>query len=84
VTGPGGTRVDGTPQPGPADRSWQLVPRAAWAAGAHRLVIDPVLEDLAGNSAGRVFDRDLSRPEDDPRAAAFITVPFRTRSFRTR
>jgi hypothetical protein len=80
VTGPGGTRVDGTPQPGPADRSWQLVPRAAWAAGGHQLVIDPVLEDLAGNSADRVFDRDLSRPEDDPRAAAFVTVPFRTRA----
>ena len=79
VTGPCGSRVDGTPQPGPADRSWQLEPRAPWAAGPHRLVIDPIVEDLAGNSARRVFDRDLGRPEDDPRAGGFITVSFQAR-----
>jgi hypothetical protein len=78
VTGPGGSRVDGAAEAGPQDRSWRLVPAAAWAAGTHRLHADPVLEDLAGNSALRVFDRDLRRPEDDPRAAAFITVSFRT------
>jgi hypothetical protein len=78
VTGPGGSRVAGTVQAGPQDRSWRLVPAAAWAAGTHRLHVDPVLEDLAGNSALRVFDRDLGRPEDDPRPGAFITVSFRT------
>ena len=76
MAGPDGTRVDGMPGAGPQDRSWQLEPRAPWAAGAHRLVIDPVLEDLAGNSARRGFDRDLGRREDDPRAADFITVSF--------
>jgi hypothetical protein len=78
VTGPGGSRVDGTAAAGPQDRSWRLVPAAAWAAGTHRLHVDPVLEDLAGNSARRVFDRDLGRPEDDPRSGAVITVSFRT------
>jgi hypothetical protein len=78
VTGPGGARVDGTAQAGPRDRSWRLVPATAWAAGTHDLHVDPVLEDLAGNSALRVFDRDLGRPEEDPRGAAFITVSFRT------
>jgi hypothetical protein len=78
VTGPGGSRVAGTAQAGPQDRSWRLVPAAAWAAGTHRLHVDPVLEDLAGNSARRVFDRDLGRPEDDPRSGACITVSFRT------
>jgi hypothetical protein len=78
VTGPGGARVDGTAQAGPGDRSWQLVPRAPWGAGAHQLVVDPVLEDLAGNSARRVFDRDLGRAADDPRAGDMITVSFRT------
>ncbi|HMH92378.1 MAG TPA: hypothetical protein VK586_14990 [Streptosporangiaceae bacterium] len=52
MTGPGGTRVDGTVRAGPQDRSWRLVPAAAWAAGTHRLHVDPVLEHLAGNSAG--------------------------------
>jgi len=78
VTGPDGARVDGTAQIGPQDRSWRLLPAAAWAAGTHRLHVDPVLEDLAGNSGRRVFDRDLGRPADDPRSGAFITVSFRT------
>jgi hypothetical protein len=39
----------------------------AWASGPHQLVVDPVLEDLAGNSVSRVFDRDLSRSEDQGR-----------------
>ncbi len=67
VTGPGGAGVDGAAQAGPQERSWRLTPGAPWAAGPHRLVIDPVLEDLAGNSVSRVFDRDLSRPQDNPR-----------------
>ena len=75
VTGPGGTRVDGTPQAGPADRSWQLAPRSAWAAGAHRLVIDPVLEDLAGNSAGRAPPRILLTYKAVWRAALARLVP---------
>jgi hypothetical protein len=78
VTGPGGAPVNGTPEAGPGDRSWRLAPRAAWEPGEHHLVIDPVLEDLAGNSARRVFDRDLRRPADDPRGPGAITVAVRT------
>jgi hypothetical protein len=78
VTGPGGGRVAGRMLAGPQDRSWRLVPAAAWAAGTHRLHVDPVLEDLAGNSVRRVFDRDLGRPDEDPRAAGLVTVSFRT------
>lgn len=79
VIGPGGALVDGTPEVGPQERGWRLVPRAAWAPGSHQLVVDPVLEDLAGNSVGRVFDRDLTRPEDEPRQAGPATVTFRPR-----
>jgi hypothetical protein len=79
VRGPGGQPVDGTPQIGPGEQSWQLVPRRAWAPGSHQLIVDPVLEDLAGNSVSRVFDRDLARPEDEPRQARPVTVGFRPR-----
>jgi hypothetical protein len=79
VAGPGGRPVDGTPQVGPQERSWRLTPRQAWAPGPHQLVVDPVLEDLAGNSVSRVFDRDLTRPQDDPLAAGPVTVTFRPR-----
>jgi hypothetical protein len=43
------------------------------------LVVDPALEDLAGNSVTRVFDRDLTRPGDEPREARAVTLPFRPR-----
>ena len=76
VRGPGGELVDGTAQIGPGERSWQLAPVRAWAAAAHRLVVEPVLEDLAGNSVSRVFDRDLARPEDEPRPARPVTIVF--------
>jgi hypothetical protein len=77
VTGPDGQLVAGLRNPGPEERSWRLTPRQPWASGAHQLIVDPVLEDLAGNSVSRVFDRDLARPEDEPRQARPVGVTFR-------
>ncbi len=48
------------------DAGWSFEPREAWQAGTYRLVIDARLEDLAGNSLRRVFDRDLTRIDDTP------------------
>jgi hypothetical protein len=79
VREPSGQPVDGTARTGPGEQSWQLVPRQAWAVGPHQLIVDPVLEDLAGNSVSRVFDRDLARPEDEPRPAGPVIVSFRPR-----
>ena len=75
---PAADRVDGVPEIGAEERSWRLVPEEPWAAGQHQLVVDPVLEDLAGNSVSRVFDRDLFRPEDDPGGRS-VEVGFRAR-----
>ncbi|HTX27615.1 MAG TPA: hypothetical protein VME19_11410 [Streptosporangiaceae bacterium] len=77
VTGPGGPRVAGLPEPGPEERSWRLTPREPWSPGGHQLVVDPVLEDLAGNSVSRVFDRDVTRPEDGPAPDRPVAVAFR-------
>lgn len=65
VTGPGGA-VRGTARPGPQEQDWQLEPDEPWAAAPHWLAVDPVLEDLAGNSVSRVFDRNLSSPAGAP------------------
>ena len=43
-----------------AEQSWEFTPDEPWKERAHRLTVDPMLEDLAGNSLRRVFDRDLS------------------------
>jgi hypothetical protein len=79
VSEPDGQLADGTARIGRGEQSWQLVPGRAWAAGSYQLIVDPVLEDLAGNSVSRVFDRDLARPEDQPRQAGPVTVFFRPR-----
>jgi hypothetical protein len=78
VVGPDGRRVNGDPATGAEERSWRLVPPSPWAPGAHKLVVDHILEDLAGNSVSRVFDRDLTRVEDEPREAGPVSLPFRT------
>ena len=71
-TGP----VPGTTDAAAGERSWSFVPDKPWAAGPTSLVIEPVLEDVAGNSMIRVFDRELKRPDHQPLAARRISVPL--------
>jgi hypothetical protein len=70
-------RVAGSIEVGPEERSWKFAPAAPWLEAPHRLVVDPKLEDVAGNSVQRVFDRDLSRAEDTPRDGGPVELPFR-------
>lgn len=77
VVGPHGVLVEGAQRVGPEARSWWFAPRQPWVPGPHSLVIDPILEDLAGNSVRRVFDRDLGRPEDGPIQDVPVKLTFR-------
>jgi hypothetical protein len=79
VAGPQGEPLRGTAAIGAAERSWRFEPADAWAPGPHRLVVDALLEDLAGNSVSRVFDRELGRPEDDPGDGGAITLTVQLR-----
>ncbi len=72
----------GAPVPGradvlPSETAWRFEPERAWRRGAYAVAIDSRLEDVAGNSIARVFDRDLTLSEDDPREGAEATVRFR-------
>jgi hypothetical protein len=75
VVGPTGP-VDGAVVIGEGERSWQFTPTTPWTPETHRLVVDPVLEDVAGNSVQRVFDRDLSSPSDDPHDGGPVELTF--------
>jgi hypothetical protein len=79
VIDPGGQPVEGRAGIGCEQRSWTLTPDRAWTPGLHQLVVDPVLEDLAGNSVNRVFDRELARPQDEPRDSASAGLHLRPR-----
>src|SRR5581483_8777686 len=43
----------------PGDGAWRFLPTEPWSAGHYTVVVDGRLEDTAGNSVARVFDRDL-------------------------
>jgi hypothetical protein len=79
VIGPDGQPVDGVGAIGPGERSWRLTPSRPWSSATYHLVVNSILEDLAGNSVGRVLDRDLSRPEDAPGGSEPVAVSFRPR-----
>jgi hypothetical protein len=68
--------IDGVTEVGDEERCWTFVPATPWRAGPHRVVVDPVLEDVAGNSVHRVFDRDLSNPADAPHDDGPVELPF--------
>ena len=61
---------------GSGERSWRFQPQSPWKQGRHSVIIDPRLEDLAGNSLMRVFDRDLMRAEDAPADARHVAIDF--------
>ena len=71
-----GVALPGQGSVGPGERCWRFEPRSPWEKGRHQVTVDPRLEDLAGNSLTRVFDRDLTRPEDAPTDAGHVAIDF--------
>ena len=71
-----GRKVGGVSEVGAGERSWRFIPDAPWEAGAYQLVVEPRLEDVSGNSPARVFDRDVTKPEDDPGERAAVMIGF--------
>jgi Bacterial Ig-like domain len=71
-----GTTVDGNASLEQGETRWHFDPAENWQPATYTLTIEPILEDLAGNSITRVFDRDLTRPTDDPVEALPVTIPF--------
>jgi hypothetical protein len=71
-----GGRVHGAAVPADDGLAWSFIPRYPWVVGAYRIAVDPILEDVAGNSVQRVFDRDMSNSSDDPRPACAPTIPI--------
>jgi hypothetical protein len=51
------------------DTRVQFVPAVNWLPGGYQVIIDPKLEDLAGNNLNKPFDRDVTKTKapDDTR-----------------
>lgn len=62
VIGPDGALVPGRIDLDQNETSWLFTPRAPWPDMTHKLAIDPLLEDLAGNRPGALFDQPAGAP----------------------
>lgn len=66
-----GSPVAGVVSTAEAECCWRFTPAQPWAAEAHQVVVETILEDLAGNSLARPFEVDLSGPKALKTAATF-------------
>ena len=56
-------------------RRWRFTPDRPWVAGQFHLLIDPDLEDLAGNSVRRPFEVDIQRDTPSRPEARTVRLP---------
>lgn len=76
----GGEEVRGRIEIPRGERGWRFVPEKNWEGKPHRLVVDSLLEDLAGNSFARPFEVDLRGPppREVPREQSLAFHPTST------
>lgn len=71
-----GQRVSGKVTVTDGETRWRFTPSQPWAAGTYRLMVDTLLEDMAGNSLQKPFEVNTSAPPSTapPTAAREFTV----------
>lgn len=76
----GGPAVVGTATVAAGEAAWEFRPTVAWVPGDYRVSVPGALEDLAGNSLVRPFERDAAQAEPTlPPERVFVgfTIPGR-------
>lgn len=71
-----GHPLSGEAEPCAEERGWRFTPSAPWQPAEYRLMVEPRLEDVAGNTPVRVFDRDVSMPDDTPAQEGRTALKF--------
>ncbi len=72
----GNARVAGVVRLLEHELRWRFVPDLPWIAGPHRLMIQPTLEDLAGNNIGKAFEVGATELLDRQVPASDVSLPF--------
>jgi hypothetical protein len=72
-------RVEGMVNVDRQETQWRFTPRSPWTAGAHRVIVDRGLEDLAGNTIGQPFDIDVFERVTEHITTTTVDVPFTVR-----
>ncbi len=76
VSRPDGESVEGRIEVAGDETRWLFAPDEPWRAGTYRLDALSVLEDLAGNQIGKLFEVDVFEQIDDPQQEESYTLPF--------
>ena len=76
----GNVLVQGTIDTINGETQWLFTPTSPWQQGQYQLVVDTLLEDVAGNSLRRPFDADLQNMTSDPNIGDSIELTFHIRS----
>jgi len=58
VATPRGKPIEGSLEIGAQEKSWVFTPADTWKSGDYLLIVESILEDLAGNMIGRPFEVD--------------------------
>jgi len=70
-----GKEVAGQIEIGAQERSWSFHPAQPWKAAAYAVRVDGELEDVAGNTPLRPFDRDLKEKMSPPQRLTLLFQP---------
>ncbi len=73
----GGQVLGGDVEIGDEEKRWAFTPAESWSSGDYEIVVETILEDVAGNNLRHVFDVDLSEASDRAVDEDRISLPFR-------
>ena len=78
VTTAGGV-VPGTVSLDNNERRWTFTPSEPWRAGRYEVVVQPTIEDLAGNNVGKPFEVEMQAGESAEPELKPVRLPFEVR-----
>jgi hypothetical protein len=79
IKGPQKKAVTGHVTVTDSERQWAFQPDQSWSNGKYEIVVDTVLEDLAGNRIGQAFEVDKLGTVDLQVKAETVVIPFEVR-----
>lgn len=61
------------------ERHWSFTPEIKWKGGSYKIAVNPLLEDLAGNSVGKPFEVDVFDSIQPTASEKPVTLLFEVR-----
>lgn len=76
VKDPAGREISGTINISKHETRWAFTPDRSWVPGNYKILVNPALEDLAGNRLNRLFDENLRSQAKETLVDDLITLDF--------